>query len=68
MIKLSEKSYGRYFTDSENECRQLDKVRRIELEGTREIPRLIKEQKDKDRKQRSIKIIDPQLVNQNSLK
>jgi hypothetical protein len=67
MIKYYEKTYGRYFTDSEKEWRQVDKLRNLELEGTREIRRLIKEQKEKDREQRSMKIIDPRLVNQNSL-
>jgi hypothetical protein len=62
MIRFYEKTYGRYFTDSENEWRQLDKLRKLEIEGMREIRRLIKEWDEKEREQQ----FDPQLVNQNS--
>jgi hypothetical protein len=67
MLKCYEKTYGRYFTDSGNEWKQLDKVRKLEIDSQREIRRLIKEWDEKEREQRSMKIIDPRLVNQNSL-
>jgi hypothetical protein len=67
MIKFYEKSYGRYITDSENEWTQADKKRQFMLDSQRETRRLIKEQKDKDREQQSMKITDPHLVNHNSL-
>jgi hypothetical protein len=52
MIKCYEKTYGRYFLD-ENKWKEID--------------RLKKEEKEQNREERSMKIVDPRLVNKNSL-
>jgi hypothetical protein len=52
MISCYEKSYGRYFIDSADEWRKQDKVRKLQIESNKEIQKVIKEQKEKDRKQK----------------
>jgi hypothetical protein len=33
MLKCYDKTYGKYLTDSGNECKQLDKVRKLEIDS-----------------------------------
>jgi hypothetical protein len=67
MLRCCEKTYGRYFIDSERKWREIDRLKKLEIEQNREIDRLMREQKEESREQQSMKIVDPQLVNQNSL-
>jgi hypothetical protein len=53
MLRCYEKTYCRNFIDSEKKWREIDKLRKLQIEQNRE--------------QQSMKIVDPRLVNQNSL-
>jgi hypothetical protein len=52
MIRCYEKSYGRYFIDIADEWGELDKVRKLQIDSDKEIRKLIKVQKDENRKQK----------------
>jgi hypothetical protein len=52
ILKCYEKTYGKFFTDSGNEWRELDKARKLQIDSEKEIRKLIKVQKDENRKQK----------------
>jgi hypothetical protein len=68
MVKCYEKSYGRYFINSADEWRELDKLRKIEIDSQKEIRKLIKEQKDKNRKQKDKEELIQRIDFHNNLK